>query len=366
MCTERNARSKRRLCSWPVLIWAAACGHVRTEAEPSPPVVDGRCMEADSSPGVATGPRSYFLDRDEDGFGVGERIGETCEPVAPPGTTFVASDCNDEDPIHWGLGPLYRDSDGDGVGYSDDNSLEGCVFPTSGYSREVGDCDDTDPTTVEWSFQDLDGDGWGNQALCAPVRNPESDILHVVLSGDCNDADRSINPKAADVAGDLIDADCDGWGFPTEQEACELHSAASDEPAQRGESSIWQCVPIEVTLPHELRPECESLPDPIIVATRRVEQSPNGVMYDVKVGNTGGMRASVVVRQTDEDGHAVDSAQVQLAPLGTSEWLEISLATNTNGPNHTRVELLNADGTADCSPVDSSAEFVLYHPRNVH
>lgn len=124
-------------------------------------------------------------------------------------------------------------------------------------------------------------------------------------------------------------------------------------------------MPVDILLPIELRPECESLPDPIIVATRRVEKPQDGVMYDVKVGNTGGTTASIVVRQTDHDGNVVDGAPVQVAPLATSEWLMIRLAPEPNGPNPTRVELLNADGTADCSPVDSSAEFVLYHPRHV-
>lgn len=80
-------------------------------------------------------------------------------------------------------------------------------------------------------------------------------------------------------------------------------------------------MPVDILLPIELRPECESLPDPIIVATRRVEKPQDGVMYDVKVGNTGGTTASIVVRQTDHDGNVVDGAPVQVAPLATSEWL---------------------------------------------
>lgn len=333
------------------------------DPDPPQPIVGGRPVETICA-GGETGPRSYFFDQDGDGFGAGDSIGATCALIPPPGATFVDGDCNDDDGAHWDVGPLYYDGDGDGVGYYTEDKLGGCVFPTAGYALEAGDCDDTDATKQERSFLDLDGDGWGSEEICVP-KPDESDIVYLLSNGDCDDSDSSVNPGAVDVAGDLIDADCDGWGFPTEQEACELRDLDTGEPARVGEDAYWYCVPLALTLPSDIRPECALLPDPIIVATRRVEMAPGGVVYDIKVGNTGGIVANIVVRQTDEDGHVEDSAPVQVAPLGHSDWLQVWLAPNIGGPNHTRVELLNADGTADCSLEDSSGEFVLFRPRHV-
>lgn len=350
---------------WSALALACsnACGELRPEADPPQPIVEGRPVETICA-GEVTGPRNYFVDQDRDGFGVGDSIGATCADTPPPGRSFVSGDCNDADGAHWDDSPLYRDNDGDGVGNFESGQLEGCVFPTAGYSSESGDCDDSDASKQERSFLDLDGDGWGSEEVCVPKQSPEPDVAYIQSNGDCDDADSSINPGATDVAGDAVDTDCNGWGFPTERETCELRDLDTWEPARVGEAAYWYCVPIELTVPNEVRPECEFLPDPIIVATRRVQMAPSGVMYDVKVGNTGGASANVVLRETDEYGHAVDRAPIALEPLGISEWLGLSLAPR-NGANHTRLELLNADGTPDCSLVDSSAEFVLVRPHEV-
>lgn len=350
------------LLRWPALalVCSTACGDLTPEADPPQPIVGGRPVETICA-GEVTGPRSYFVDQDRDGFGTGESIGATCAGMPPPGSTFVSGDCNDADGAHWDVGPLYHDGDGDGVGYYTADTLEGCAFPTAGYAQEAGDCDDSDATTQERSFLDLDGDGWGSEEICIPTPEPESDLVYILPNGDCNDADGSVHPRAVDVAGDLIDADCDGWGFPTEQEECELLSLDTGEPARVGEEGYWSCVPLELTLPNKVRPECASLPDPIIVAARRVDMFRGGLMYDIKVGNTGGAAADIVMRQIDEGGQVKDSTPVQVAPLGVSDWLGIWLIGSW-GRYRTRVELLNADGNSDCSTVDSSAEFVSYRP----
>lgn len=55
-------------------------------------------------------------------------------------------------------------------------------------------------------YRDADGDGYGNPAVT--VKATSKPAGYVARSGDCNDADRSINPAAVDVCGDAIDQNC--------------------------------------------------------------------------------------------------------------------------------------------------------------
>lgn len=305
--------------------------------------------------------RSYFIDGDNDGFGTGTALGETCDSFPPLETSFEKGDCNDDDATLWKSQRWYHDADGDGAGNYEDR-LEGCFHPPPGYVVDSSDCDDTDPTIQRKSYFDADGDGWGTVETCVPKGSP------FVRDGDCDDDDASRNPGAADVAGDDTDADCDGWGFPTEKEQCELLAIDSDEPAKIGEPARESCAPLELTFPDSIRPECASLPDPIIVATRRVVHAFVSTFYDIKIGNTGGVAASIVIRETlkepfEETGWQSDRPAIRLDPLEVSDWVEIR--SWSSGRILVHIELLNEDGSPDCSPVDSTAEFTLYPPRRV-
>ena len=69
----------------------------------------------------------------------------------------------------------------------------------------VDDTFGTQGTFLDWSIEvttgtalpDGDGDGWVNNTVC-------------VLGGDCDDADGSVFPGAAEICGDTLDQDCDG------------------------------------------------------------------------------------------------------------------------------------------------------------
>ena len=67
-------------------------------------------------------------------------------------------------------------------------------------------CDTAD--TTRW-WPDADGDGWGD-ASAAPTWACAAPAGFVAYGADCDDADASAYPRAADPAGDGVDQDCDG------------------------------------------------------------------------------------------------------------------------------------------------------------
>jgi hypothetical protein len=99
---------------------------------------------------------------------------------------------------------FFIDADGDGVGG------ERLSIQCRGSDDMVsvsGDCDDTDPEVAqaEVRFEDLDGDGWGAEAV--EVCGPSSDTVEV--NGDCDDSDPEVHPSAGERC-DGLDTDCDG------------------------------------------------------------------------------------------------------------------------------------------------------------
>ena len=125
-----------------------------------------------------------WADADGDGFGGPESIGYTCEPQPNQATNNV--DCDD---------------------------LNADVNPSTAEVCDVvdNDCDgsvDEALSFYPW-FEDADGDGYGNpdvkQTFCM---SPGTGWI--LVSGDCNDADDTINPEAIEVCDAGIDNDCDG------------------------------------------------------------------------------------------------------------------------------------------------------------
>jgi len=105
---------------------------------------------------------------------------------------------------------VYKDIDGDGFGDINNKVLANDI-PT-GYVSNNTDCDDNDVTinnaNTVW-YLDSDNDGYA--ALSVTQCNPGPGYTTTVLPlGDCNDGDRTINPMASEIAGDLIDNNCDG------------------------------------------------------------------------------------------------------------------------------------------------------------
>lgn len=104
-----------------------------------------------------------------------------------------------------------------------------------GFATDAGDCDDADPsrypgaaelcnevdedcdgevdedaTDRSTRYADADGDTFGDAA--APVLACPGTPGTVADAGDCDDADRSVNPDAEEIFADGVDNNCDGLG----------------------------------------------------------------------------------------------------------------------------------------------------------
>ena len=69
-----------------------------------------------------------------------------------------------------------------------------------------GTVDDGSPTTP-W-YPDADGAGWGTAT--GVVEAGAAPFAYAAQSGDCDDADPAVHPDALDLAGNGLDANCDG------------------------------------------------------------------------------------------------------------------------------------------------------------
>jgi hypothetical protein len=126
----------------------------------------------------------------------------------------------------------YADADGDG--YGDPGTVRYATGPTPGYTRRVGDCDDTavrvHPGAVEacngrdddcdgvddfhdtvvggptW-YADTDSDGFGDPRVHMRSCRPPPGYIDNAL--DCNDRDNETNPLASELCGG-DDNNCDG------------------------------------------------------------------------------------------------------------------------------------------------------------
>ena len=143
--------------------------------------LDDNCNSLTDEAG-ALGCQSFYLDTDDDGFGVS---GEQLCLCAADGdhTAPVGGDCNDGD---------------------------GEVFPTNPETCDLKDnnCNgQVDEGVQQTWFLDNDGDGVGAAFSKKEACSAPDD--HVLIAGDCNDFNDAIYPGAAEACND-IDDDCDG------------------------------------------------------------------------------------------------------------------------------------------------------------
>ena len=152
---------------------------------------DGQADDADDS----VSPDSlltWHTDEDGDGYGAGAALAEQCED--PGGLVADDADCDDTDAaVNPGADEICDPDDVDencnGLSGSDDPEL-------------IAD------SAFEFTL-DIDGDSYGDDAsTTVACELPSGGVL---VGGDCNDEDASINPGATEVCDpDDVDEDCSG------------------------------------------------------------------------------------------------------------------------------------------------------------
>ena len=192
------------------------------------------------------------IDQDNDGYKESQNDCNDNDLTIHPGADEICGDGIDQDCSGSDLQcaadsetTWYKDTDGDG--YSDGLSLTSTDRPGNGYYKAEelaavsGDCNDNDgniyPAANEvcgdsidqdctgsdfqcstdsettW-YKDTDGDGYSNgqsqKSANSPGNNYYKATQLTALSGDCDDNDRTIHPKANEICGDGIDQDCSG------------------------------------------------------------------------------------------------------------------------------------------------------------
>jgi hypothetical protein len=226
--------------------------------DPADAVIDcrqpaGRVADAsdcdDTDPAVA-GATPWYADADGDGFGDAAAPAVACTP--PSGTVADATDCDDAVAAANPASPEICDAidddcdgavdedavdavawapDADGDGYGEAGAAVPACDPPTGSVPDATDCDDTlaaafpgatevcdgvdddcdgavdDGLAFDTWYLDGDGDGAGPDATATSACAAPSG--GVAVGGDCDDADPTIGPLAAEVC-DGIDQDCDG------------------------------------------------------------------------------------------------------------------------------------------------------------
>jgi large repetitive protein len=135
---------------------------------------------------------TWYPDEDGDGYG-GDAV-QAC--VAPPGSVELRYDCDDTDPaVHPGAVEVCNEQDDDCDELVDTNDV------------------DLDLSTIYQTYDDHDGDGYGNDA--SRVDRCFIPTGMVTVGGDCDDHESAVHPGADDSCTDSTDSDCDATTCPS-------------------------------------------------------------------------------------------------------------------------------------------------------
>jgi hypothetical protein len=178
------------------------------------------------------GRHTFYVDDDHDGLGVsGPYDVDYC--FAPWGYTDTPGDCDDDNiDVHEWI-TLYRDQDHDGYG---EYSARLCQKPDEDWVLMDRDCDDTmrivfpgatelcdgvdddcdgladdADSSTKWPtfYDDLDGDGYGDDRSANVPGQCELPSDSVVRGGDCDDDVWTTNVAADEICVNSMDDDCD-------------------------------------------------------------------------------------------------------------------------------------------------------------
>lgn len=173
-------------------------------------------LGSDGNISVDPGFEDYTLDGDCENDKLWLAEGSALADAGEPGRLDPDGSVSDLGP-YGGAGALAPDRDADGAGTSDwggddCDDADGAVYPGADEvcDDKDNDCDgDTDEDAIDvgsW-FADADADGYGDPT---PVVGCDAPALSADNGEDCDDADATVYPGAAEVHGDGLDQDCDG------------------------------------------------------------------------------------------------------------------------------------------------------------
>jgi len=160
---------------------------------------------------------TYYLDGDNDGWGVTGQSKCLCEPAAPYSATAIA-DCNDSNSaVFPGAIEACNGLDDDCDAQVDEAGADGCSD----------------------FFYDNDGDGFGvagnKKCLCAAQGK-----FSASEAGDCLDANKNVYPGATEVC-NLLDDDCDGLTDEENALSCKAFYKDSDSDGF-GQPGVTKCL----------------------------------------------------------------------------------------------------------------------------
>ena len=336
----------------------------------------------------------FMIDADGDGYGAAGGITvQVCGDVPPPGYSATSTDCNDEKAsIHPGAAEVvgdeidqdcdgrelcYVDADEDGFHTSatvlsadaycvdageanaaepggDCNDAKASIYP--GAPEVIGDEVDQSCDGRELCYADADNDGFHTAAT---VLSPDADCADAGEAnaaepgGDCNDANTSINPAAAEVVGDEVDQNCDALetcyadtdndGFRTTSTVLSADADCADPGEARAGEPAGDC--------NDASPSIN--PSATEVVGDEVDQNCDGREICFADADNDGYRTAATVMSTDADcadpGEAraskpagdCNDAVASIHP-GATEVVGDGLDQDCNG-----FELCFADGDGD-------------------
>jgi hypothetical protein len=313
----------------------------------------------------AVGCIPWYMDTDGDGFGLAGQSRCLCAPDDTYRAPF-AGDCADGDPLRYpgaaetcgngldddcngstdeeaalGCTYYYRDVDGDGYGQGTDPRC--LCTPDAVYRATVpGDCADGDPLANPGSaercgggdedcdgvvdeegasgcrdyFRDRDGDGYGTTATGKCLCGPTAD-LNATVGGDCNDAERTVNPSATESCNGRDD-DCNGQLDEPGSTGCQQYFRDEDRDGFGViASETCLCVPVkpyDARIPGDCNDAAASVYPDALETCDGVDQDCDGLTDE---GAAGG--CVVYYRDFDGDGWG-DSADPRCLCAPTAEF----------------------------------------------
>ena len=199
---------------------------------------DGQSDEGENNQGCT----DYYLDEDEDGYGVTEDSKCFCHAQSNY-TTTAPGDCNDYDatihptaseicnqiddncdeiidpPDSGGCETYYRDEDGDGFGANGDTQCL-CIPQYPYVENGGGDCDDTDYNVNPNAEEECNGQDDDCDGNLLEGEDEDLDGDEYLGCEDCDDGDPVVNPDQIEICDNGIDDDCDELIDSADTEDC--------------------------------------------------------------------------------------------------------------------------------------------------